>query len=116
MENKVVEAYDPFFDGIWGKNGTVTKTKGQEEQTKIQSEGVYKVDIQEAMFGEPDKYLNKVRSSKNNNNKQWKKKHTNKKKKRKSIKCTRTWLSTVLMAFQSWPVARCETFLSVVVC
>ena len=44
------------------------KTKGQEKQTKIQSEGVYEVDIQEAMFGEPDKYLNNVSSSKYNNN------------------------------------------------
>lgn len=67
-KGKVVGADDPFFDGIWGKNGIVTKTKGQEEQTKTQSEGVYGVDIQEAMFGEPDKYLNNVSSSKYNNN------------------------------------------------
>ena len=67
-KGKVVGTDDPFFDGIWGKNGIVTKTKGQEKQTKIQSEGVYEVDIQEAMFGEPDKYLNNVNSSKNNNN------------------------------------------------
>ena len=66
-KGKVVEADDPFFDGIWGENGIVVKTKGQEKQTKIQS-GVYGVDIQEAMFGEPDKYLNNVSSSKYNNN------------------------------------------------
>ena len=66
-KGKVVEADDAFFDGIWGENGIVVKTKGQEKQTKIQS-GVYGVDIQEAMFGEPDKYLNNVSSSKYNNN------------------------------------------------
>ncbi len=64
-KNQKVGGVDLLFESMLGNNDSVTKRL--EVPTKTQSEGVHEVDILEAIFGEPDKYLNNASSGENEN-------------------------------------------------